>query len=195
MVDIIRSADLTAIGSNGGLWIAPQNTPAPADPVTTPADPWLPAGAISDDGTTFGFDEDSTDFTPWGLTSPFRTTITKSVRTLKFQLWETSRVINASVMFRLDPAALTPDEDGFTRYAETASPEPDRRAWYLLVLDGDTAKSLYVPQGEVSDRGDVVYKQDTISGFDLTITAYPDEVGNTVYHTDKVPATPAYSGS
>lgn len=194
-MEIIRSADLTAIGSNGGLWVSPPGAAAPANPLTTPAAPWLPGGAISDDGTTFGFDEDVQQFTAWGQTAPFRTVTTKSVRTLKFVLWETSRVINASVMFRVDPAALTPDEDGYTRFAETASPEPDRRGWYLLVLDGDVAKSLYVPQGEVSDRGDVVYKQDTISGFDLTVTAYPDDAGNTVYHTDKVPATPAYTPS
>jgi hypothetical protein len=195
MVDITRSADLTAIGSNGGLWIAGTGTAAPANPVTQPAAPWLPAGAISDDGTTYGFDEDNTEFQPWGLTSPFRTTITKSIRTLKFTLWETSRVINASVMFRVAVADLAPDPDGYTAYAETASPTPDRRAWYLLVFDGDVVKSLYVPQGEVTDRGDVVYKQDTISGFDLTVTAYPDDAGNTVYHMDKVPVTPAYTGS
>jgi hypothetical protein len=34
-----------------------------------------------------------------------------------------------------------------------------------------------------------------MAGFEWTITAYPDEAGNTVYHADRVPATAEYTGS
>lgn len=195
MVNIERAVDLTVIGANGGGWIAEIGTSAPASPLTAPADPWLALGAISDDGLVYGFDEDSQDFTPWGLTSPFRTQITKSQRTFKVTLWETARVAVQSIMYRIPVADLAPDVSGLTSYAETASPVPDRRAWYFLVMDGDSARGFYVPQGEVSDRSDVTFKQDTMSGYEITVTAYPDDAGNTVYHTDKVPATPASSGS
>jgi hypothetical protein len=140
----------------------------------------------------YGFDEDSQNFTPWGLTSPFRTTITQSIRTFQLTLWETTRVAVQSLMFRLDEADLTPDAQGLTKFAETASPEPDRRAF---LFDGDTARGFYVPQGEISERSDVTFKQDEMSGYEITITAYPDDAGNTVYHLDKVPATPAESSS
>ncbi|MGW2228285.1 phage tail tube protein [Streptomyces formicae] len=194
MVNITRAADLTVIGANGGGWVADTGTTAPASPLVQPIAPWEPLGAISDDGLTYGFDEDSQEFTPWGLTSPFRTQITKSVRTFKVTLWETARVAVQSVMYRLPAAELEP-VGGLTSFAETASPVPDRRAWWFLVMDGDTAKGFYVPQGEVSDRSDVTFKQDEMSGYEITVTAYPDEAGNTVYHTDSVPATPDYTGS
>lgn len=196
MVNITRAADLTVIGANGGAWLAPVGTTAPASPIDQPADPWVALGAISDDGLVYGFDEDSQTFTPWGLTSPFRTTITSSVRTFQLTLWETARTSVQSLMFRMDAASLTPDEDtGLTTFAESASPTPDRRAFWFLVMDGDTARGFYVPQGEVSDRDDVTFKQDEMSGYNVTITAYPDDSGNTVYHTDKLPATPIEAAS
>lgn len=195
MVNITRAADLTVIGANGGGWVAAVGTPAPASPLEQPIAPWEPLGAISDDGLVYGFDEDSQQFTPWGLTSPFRTTITQSIRTFQLTLWETARVAVQSVMYRLPAGELEPGEEGVTHFAETASPIPDRRAWWFLVMDGDTARGFYVPQGEVSDRSDVTFKQDEMSGYQITVTAYPDDAGNTVYHADKVPETPAYTGS
>ncbi|WP_326768867.1 phage tail protein [Streptomyces sp. NBC_01591] len=190
MVNITRAADLTMVGANGGAWVAPVGTPALTSPLEQPADPWAALGAISDDGLVNGWDEDSQEFTPWGLTSPFRTQITKSVRTFSATMWETSRTSVMSLHYRLDAAALTPDGEGITKFAETASPVPDRRAFWFIVLDGESARGFYVPQGEISDRSDVTYKQDEMSGFEWTITTYPDEAGNTVYHVDKLPLTP-----
>ncbi|MDX3324754.1 phage tail protein [Streptomyces sp. ME02-6979-3A] len=195
MVNITRAADLTVVGATGGAWVAPVGTAAPESPLIQPAGLWEPLGAISDDGLTYGFDEDSQEFTPWGLTSPFRTQITKSVRTFGLTVWETSRVAVQSLHYRLDPAALEPDVDGLTKFAETASPVPDRRAFWFLVVDGGAYKGFYVPEGEINDRSDVTFKQDEMSGFEWTITTYPDATGNTVYHVDKLPATPEYTGS
>ncbi|MGH3584921.1 MAG: hypothetical protein ACRDQ0_01240 [Pseudonocardia sp.] len=195
MVNITRAADLTVVGATGGAWVSPVGTTAPTSPLIQPAGPWEPLGAISDDGLTYGFDEDSQEFTPWGLTSPFRTQITKSVRTFGLTVWETSRVAVQSLHYRLDAATLEPDEDGLTKFAETASPVPDRRAFWFLVVDGDSCKGFYVPEGEINDRSDVTFKQDEMSGYEWTITTYPDAIGNTVYHVDKLPVTPEYTGS
>jgi hypothetical protein len=73
---------------------------------------------------------------------------------------------------------------------------PDRRAFWFVVLDGDSfQRGFYVPEGEITERSDVTHKQDEIAGFEWTITAYPDASGNTVYHFDRVPETAAYTGS
>ncbi|MFD8577399.1 phage tail protein [Streptomyces virginiae] len=194
MVNITRAADLAQVGANGGGWVADLGTAAPAGPLTQPASPWLPIGAISDDGLVQGFDEESQEYTPWGFTSPFRTQITKSLRTFKLTAWETARTTVQSLQYRIPIVDLTP-AGGLTTFAETASPTPDRRAFWFIVLDGDISRGFYVPEGEISDRADVTHKQDQMAGFEWTITAYPDEAGNTVYHSDMVPVTPAYTGS
>ncbi|GGU62917.1 phage tail tube protein [Streptomyces lavendofoliae] len=191
MVNITRAADLTMVGANGGAWVAPVGTAALASPLTQPTAPWKALGAISEDGLTNGWDEESQTFTPWGLTSPFRTQITQSVRTFGLTVWETSRRSVMSLQYRIDEADFEPDGDGLTKFAETASPVPDRRAFWFLVVDGDNYRGFYVPEGEINDRGDVTYKQDEMSGFEWTVTTYPDAAGNTVYHVDKIPVTPA----
>ncbi|WP_239502178.1 phage tail protein [Streptomyces qinglanensis] len=195
MVNITRAADLSAIGANGGGWTAPVGTTSPGDPLIQPTGLWQPIGGISEDGLTQGFDEDSEEYTPWGYTSPWRTTITKSVRTFGLTAWETSRTTVKSIQYRIAEADLAPDEDGLTTYAETASPLPDRRAWWFIVIDGNVMQGFYVPEGEVSERSDVSHKQDETAGYEWTITAYPDTEGNTVYHADRLPATPEYTGS
>jgi hypothetical protein len=194
MVNITRAADLTEVGANGGGWTAPLGTASPGDPLIQPPALWKPLGAISDDGLVQGFDEDSQEFTPWGFTSPIRTTITKSLRTFKITAWETGRTTVKALQYRLDVSSLAP-ASGLTTYSETASPLPDRRAFWFIVLDGDTSLGFYVPQGEISDRSDVTHKQDAMAGYEWTITAYPDTAGNTVYHADRMPATAAYTGS
>ncbi|MBQ1167151.1 phage tail protein, partial [Streptomyces sp. A73] len=68
-----------------------------------------------------------------------RTVVTSSVRTFGVTLWETARVAVQSVMYRIPEADLEPDGTGISSFAETASPQPDRRAWWFLVMDGSTA--------------------------------------------------------
>lgn len=194
MVNITRAADLTEIGANGGGFVAPLGTASPADPAIQPAAPWEPIGAISENGLTQGFDEDSQEYTPWGFTSPFRTTITKSLRTFGITAWESGRTTVQSLQYRIPVDELEP-VSGLTTFAETASPVPDRRSFWFVVFDGNFQRGFYVPEGEITDRSDVSHKQDEIAGFEWTITAYPDEAGNTVYHFDRVPETAAYTGS
>ncbi|MEW2580129.1 phage tail protein [Streptomyces syringium] len=191
MVQITRAADLSMVGANGGAWVAPLGTPGPTS-LGTPPSPWTGLGAISDDGLKYGIDEDHKEFTPWGVTSAFRTQITKSVRTFGLTMWETNSPIVKSLMFRLPVADLIPGSDGVSKFAETASPVPDRRSWFFLVADGDAMEGFYVPSGEITDRSDVTYKSEDMAGYDIKVTAYPDASNNTVYHlfTTKAPVIP-----
>ncbi len=186
---IERSVDLSLIGADGGAYVTDLGVSGLAVP--TGYDSVLPGsfhplGAISEDGLTYGFDEDKQDFFAWGQLSAFRSQVTKSLRTFQITLWEPNRAISKSVMFRKALADVTPDGDGEYAFAETAAPTPDRRAWVFDVLDGSTMERFYVPSGEVSDRDDVSYKNDDMSGYNITVTAYADAAGNTVYHLGKV---------
>ncbi|MEH6373624.1 phage tail protein [Streptomyces sp. KLMMK] len=191
MIQITRAADLAMVGANGGGWVAPEGTAGPIA-LGVPAAPWAGLGAISDDGLKYGIDEESKEFTPWGVTSAFRTQVTKSVRTFGVTMWETKSPVVKSLMFRIPTADLAPGPDGVAKFAETASPSPDRRSFYFIVADGDSLEGFYVPSGEITDRSDVQYKGEDMVGYEVKITAYPDAANNTVYHqfTAKAPVVP-----
>ncbi|HEY9369736.1 phage tail protein [Streptomyces sp.] len=186
MATIIRAADLALVGSNGGCWVAPLGTAQPTDPEETPSGLWLPIGAISEDGLTNGVDEDSESFTPWGLSSPFRTVVTSSVRTFSFTAWETNRPIVKSLQYKIDVADLVPTE-GVTTFAESAVSAPDRRSWIFDVYDGTVWERFYVPEGEITERNEVTYAQGEMAGYEWTISTYPDDAGNLVYHSFMAP--------
>lgn len=192
MAVITRSVDLSVVGANGGGWVTDLNAPTPTAPTSydsTLAAGLLPLGAISEDGLGYGFDEDSQSFIAWGQLTPYRTQITRSLRTFKVNLWETNRPIAKSVMYRVPVADVTADGTGDYAFQETATPTPDRRAWVFDVIDGLTLERFFVPVGEVTDREDVSFKPDEIAGYNLTITAYADAAGVTVYHLGHVNLT------
>jgi hypothetical protein len=47
--------------------------------------------------------------------------------------------------------------------------------------DGSDLIRIVVPDGQVVERGDVVYKNDTPIGYQVTVTAYPDASGVKAY--------------
>ncbi|WP_329521158.1 phage tail tube protein [Spirillospora sp. NBC_01491] len=188
MPTIERSDDLAMVGINGGAWTVDLGAATPSAPAGFSAltAPWMPAGMISEDGLTYAIDEDSEEFKAWGQTSPFRKVVTGSVRTFQMTLWETGRPIVKSLMYRIPILDLEPDEDGISTFAESASPTPDRRAWIFDVYDGESMLRMFAPEAEVSERGDVAYKGDEVTGYEVTVSVYPDAAGNLLYHTYKV---------
>jgi hypothetical protein len=190
MATIARSVDLSVVGANGGGWCTDLGAATPATPATfdeQPAAAFHPLGAISEEGLTYGFDEDNQEFIAWGQLTPYRAQITRSLRTFQVTLWETNRSICKSAMFRLPLADVAYNAGtGLFSFEESATPTPDRRAWIFDVMDGPTMERFYVPVGEITDRDDVEFTSEEIAGYNVTVTAYADEDNVTVYHLGKV---------
>lgn len=189
MAAITRSVDLSVVGANGGGWAVDLGAGIPTAPTSFDSvlpGALLPMGAVSEDGLAYGFDEDSQEFIAWGQLTPYRSQITRSLRTFQVTLWETNRAINKSLMYRLPVADVSIDGSGEYAFNETATPTPDRRSFVFDVIDGLTLERFFVPVGEVTDRDDVSFKPDEIAGYNLTITAYADQDGVTVYHLGHV---------
>lgn len=179
----VRAEGFSMVGANGGFWVAPTGTTVPTG-LAAPGTGWDTGGAVSDDGFIYGIAESSTAWTPFGLTSPWRTEVTSSVKTMQFTAWEVHRPAVISLWTRVD--ATTLDEDSTSNlvtYAETATPSPDRRMFLFDFIDGTTVHRYFFPDGEVTDRGNVTMKQTEQAGYQMTVTAYPDASNNLVYHT------------
>jgi len=160
--------DLAAIvvGQTGKIYTAPIGTAAPTDPSTVWAAGWIDLATISEDGLTMAFNEDSSDIKQWGG-GVVRKLITSSETTFAFACLESSaQVMEAFYKSTIDPADSSIELKGQVR-AEMM--------WGFDVLDGDTHIRIVVPRGEITERGDVVFKADQAAQMEFTVTAYQDE--------------------
>lgn len=177
--------ELVLLGATGKGSVGPRGTTGPTRIDTTLNVAFKELGWVSDDGLTKARTEARKDFTPWQSRSPIRTQITSSVKTFKLTCWESNPIV-LSLYYR--GGTVTPDTDGIMSISESDVPSPDIRAWVFDVVDGVNLIRHYVPVGEVTETGDIVYKSDEIVAYDLTITAYPGSDGISVHHWYELPA-------
>lgn len=173
-------AELARLGVTGALYTGALGT---TEPSRTAIEAWpagmVDLGYISDDGITEGRDENTETFTPWQSTSPIRTEVTSSTLTIQATLWE-SKWETISLYYRvgLDDADQTgTGDDAVVSFVEAGKPKRDLRCFGVDVIDGTYHRRVFLPMAEVTERGELTYKSDTLIGYDCTITAYPGAAG------------------
>jgi hypothetical protein len=169
--------DFAITGATGAAAVAPTGTVGPTSMAALNV-AFKDLGWISDDGLVEAFNENRTNFIPWGSNSPIKSVVTSTEKTFQVTFWES----NADVLglyFKLG-AAPTPDATShIISVAEAAKPDPDPRSFVFDILEGTNHVRLYVPKCEVTDRGNLVYKSDAIIGYPVTMTAYAGSDGFT----------------
>lgn len=165
------NAELARVGVTGGVTKAPLGTPIPTD-MSPWVEPWVDMGYISDDGLTESVDADTEEFTPWQSNQPIRIEYTRETWTFQATFWE-SKYETIATYYRADRSDFEEREDGLIVMHQPAKPKRTRSAYGFDVIDGDYARRIITPSADVTDRDDVVYKSDTVIGYNVTITAYP----------------------
>src|SRR4051812_14686886 len=149
--------DLAAIvvGQTGKIYTAPIGTAAPTDVDSAWAAGWVDLATISEDGLTMSFNEDSEDVKQWGG-GVVRKLITSSETTLAFTCLETSKQVME--------AFYKTTVDDLTSAMEIKGGSRDERMWGVDVVDGTTHIRIVVPRGEITERGDVIFRADQAAG-------------------------------
>jgi hypothetical protein len=181
------NSDLALVGATGVGYVGPTGTAAPVFFGSLNA-AFHTLGYISDDGLTEGRNESRQEFTPWGSLNPIRTMIVKSEKSFKITCWETNKEV-MSLYYRQALSALTP-ASGVITFEDNDHPAPDPRAFVFDVTDGTNLFRIYIPKGEVTEHGDVVYKTNELIGYPLTVTAYPGTDNISVIRHFKLDAIP-----
>lgn len=149
---------------------------------TLPAD-FKCLGYISDDGMTNSNSITSESIKAWGGDTVL-TTQTDKVDRFKFKMIE---VLNEEVLKSVygDSNVTVTEAVGSTPKKIAVSVNSDEQpecAWVVdMIMRGGKAKRIVIPDGKVTEVGDIVYKDNAAVGYDVTITAMMDEDGNTHY--------------
>lgn len=173
----------------GSVFRAPADTTPPTDAVTALVEAFKAQGYVSEGGVTNSNTASTETIKAWGG-DVVLTPVTEKPDTFALTLIES-----------LNPEVLktTYGDDNVTGTlaagitVKSNINELPLGVWVIeQVLNGGTVlKRIVIPSGQVTEVGDIEYKDDTAIGYPLTITAYPDADGNTHYeYIVTKPATP-----
>ena len=159
------------VGVNGSVYTAPAGTDTPDDVNEALHNDFEDLGYVSEDGVTQTISSDSNVIKAWGGDT-VRTIQTSHDYTLALTLIETSAA-TARVYYG--------DDEATDAEIKVKGDQGYRGAWVFDVFDGDVGMRIVVPDGQVSERGDVSYRTEEAIGYPITITCYPDGDGVKAY--------------
>lgn len=170
----------------GAIYYAPIGTTLPTDATTALATAFKGVGYISEDGLTNANTFDSENIKAWGGDTVY-TIENNKVDTFQFKLIETLNVDVIKAVFGSSNVSGTLST-GITVSANSA--EHGDLSWIAeMILRGGVLKRIVVPKAKISALAEIIYKDSEATGYDVTITAFPDSSGNTHYEYIKQPSS------
>ena len=159
----------------GGVLAGPLTATLPTNASTAVGGTFVGLGYVSDAGLTQTIATETTNIVAWGGST---------VRVVK-----TSHDVSYAVtLIETNPATLaefygienvdTVDELTTVKINENGN---GRRRYVFDMIDGDFNIRVVVPNGEVTETGDITYVDGEPIGYEITISAYPDPSGNKAY--------------
>lgn len=162
----------------GGIYIAPLGTELPDDAKKTLNVAFANLGYCSDDGVTNENGPDTDDIVAWGGDTVG--TIDKTRKdTFQFTLIEIKNLETLKMVYGKDNVSGTLGT-GITVKANSSVREHNS---YVIdqILSGGDLKRIVIPNGSLTDLGEISYKDGDPINYEVTISALPDKAGNTHY--------------
>ena len=168
----------------GAIFAAVAGTAIPSDATTPLTDDYKNLGYIHEDGVTNAVETDSESIKAWGGDTVDETQ-TSYDETFQFIAIETNE---ATLKEYYGPDNVEISATAMT--VKHTSEELPEHPWAIeTVLKGGRVQRTVIPKGKITERGEVVFKDDEAIGYSMTIKALPDADGATAYTHIATPAT------
>ena len=168
----------------GAIHWAPIGSTLPTSATETLDGAFKELGYVSEDGLTNNNSPESDTVKAWGGDTVLNLQ-TDRPDTFALTLLES---LNTDVLKTIYGSSnVTVDGSGNITVKATAGEMPSGAWVFDMILKGGRAKRIVVPNGTISELGEITYKDDEAVGYNVTITDVPDTNG--VYHYEYVTAT------
>ncbi len=161
----------------GSVFSAPLGTTLPTN-VTDDLDvAFVHHGYCSDDGMTNGNSPETDKIKAWG--GAVVLVIQKGKEdTFKMKLIESLNVNNIKAVY--GSANVSGNlEDGIA--VSVNAEEAESRSWVIDVAMNGAMKRIVIPEATISEMGEIKYTDSEAVGYEITLSAVPDENGNSHY--------------
>jgi hypothetical protein len=155
------------VAVTGGVYYGPTSTPLPASPSAALNAGFLDCGYIGEDGITQTVGDTTTEIRAWQNSDVVRRIQTDHSAQFKLTLLENNANTLAAYFGGNYTAGVGKIQSGVL----------PRKAWVFHIIDGTSLVRVVVPDGQIVERGDVVYKNGEAIGYPITIECYPDVNG------------------
>lgn len=165
------------VAVTGEVYYAATSATKPTNATSTPDAAFTAnlIGYLSEDGISMSISTDVTDIKAWQNGDTVRKIQTGSDVTFQFTAIEMNPKTLAAFLGNYTAVDST---SGSAQITGSALPH---KAWVFDVVDGDARVRLVVPDGQVTERGDVPIGGSDAISLPFTLTAYPDGSGVKAY--------------
>lgn len=175
MADNTGKASNVSVGKPkvaGAISVAPIGTALPTDASTALAASYKTLGYISEDGVKNNISRSSSSIKAWGG-KVVATPLTEFADSFGYTLIETLNDEVLKHVFGSDNVAGTLSA-GLTVHVNEKD-LPNIVAVIDILLTGGKAKRIVIPNGKVSELGEISYKDSEATGYAVTLSALPDD--------------------
>lgn len=174
----VKNVTAAKPATGGAIHRASLGTVLPTDATSELSNEYVSLGYISEDGLTNSNSIETDETKAWGgdvvLTSK-----TGQKDTFSATLIE---ALNIEVLKTIYGNENVNEDAGNGLISIKANSKELEGGTYIvdMIMKDNTLKRVVIPHGQVTEIGDIIYSSEVV-GYEITITALPDEEGNTHY--------------
>ena len=167
--------------ATGGILIGDLTAAEPSTAVSALTG-FVAAGYIGEDGVTETNERSTDRIRAWGGDT-VKVVQTEHNVTYQFTFLETLNVNVLEAVYGEDNVTTTAAtvSTGTLHEVQVNSSTLPHKSYVFEVKDGDAKIRIYVPDGQITEVGDITYSDSEVIGYQVTVEAFADELGNKAY--------------